>query len=137
MNTNKLSKTKRIKTVRDMAQKLRDVATINSIYRFHEMEDIIKKQERQHRRGGFGSRSYSQSVPVAADYFIVRTFAHAFQDIRECQTKEDLLTCLMVRTDYLLALAIVAQYGDRFSSCINIGELIEASEMLDYSEDIA
>ena len=135
--TNQLSKTKRIKTVRDMAHKLRDIATVNSIYRFHEMEDIIKKQERQHRRGGFGSRSYSQSVPVAVDYFIVRTFAHAFQDIRECQTKEELLTCIQVRTDYLLALAIVAQYGDRFSSCIHIGELIEASEMLDYSEDIA
>jgi hypothetical protein len=135
--TKQLSKTKRIKAVRDMAHKLRNVATVNSIYRFHEMEDLIKKQERQHRRGGFSSRGYSQSVPVAADYFIVRTFAHAFRDIRKCQTKEDLLTCLMVRTDYLLALAIVAQYGERFTSCIHIGELIEASEMLDYSEDIA
>lgn len=131
-----LAKKQRIQTVRDMARKLRDVASVNSIGQFWEMEDFIKRGERDHRKWNGGARRYSQSVAVAVDYFVVRCFAHAFRDIREAQTKEELLTCLQVRTDYLLAFAVLAGYSERFTSCIHVGELIEASEMVDYCNDI-
>ena len=132
-----MNQKQRIKTMRDMARKLRDVASVNSIGQFSELEDWIKTAERRHRNCCGGSSRYSQSVAVAVDYFLVRTFAHAFQDIREAQTKDEMLRCLQVRTDYLLALGIVARYADRFTSCIHVGELFEASEMIDYCQDIA
>ena len=89
----------KIQTVRDMSRQLRDVASVNSIGQFWEMENFIKQGERDHRKRNGGSGRYKQSVAVAVDYFLVRCFAHAFADIREAQTKEELLTCLQVRTD--------------------------------------
>ena len=131
-----LTQKQRIQTVRDMAEKMRDVASVNRIDQFFTMEYFIEKDERGHRQQCGGPSRYSQPVAVAVDYYIVRCFARAFADIQEAQTKEELLACLDTRIDHLLAFAVLAGYRERFTSSIDVRELIEASEMVDYGNDI-
>ena len=135
-----LSKRQRIKTVREMADRLRYVCETKGIHRLGELDDVIRKQERHHRKPppGMTPLRYAESVPVAVDYFLVRCFADAFKVLRSAETAGDLRRNLSgVRTDYLLALAIVAAYEDEIASSIHVGDLIAARDLVDYSTDIA
>ena len=132
-----MTKAQRIKTMREMADRLRYVCEVNSIYRITEMEDFIKGEERKHRRGYGGGRRYAASVPVAVDYFLVRCFADAFKVLRSAETVDDWRRRLCVRTDYLLALAIVADYEAVITSSVHVGELMAARDLVDYCADIA
>jgi hypothetical protein len=135
-----LSKRQRIKTVREMADRLRYVCMTKGIHRLGELEDVIRKQERQHRKPppGMTPRPYAESVPVAVDYFLVRCFADAFKVLRSAETVEGLRRDFGgARTDYLLALAIVAAYEDEIASSVHVGDLIAARDLVDYFTDIA
>ena len=132
-----MSRTKRIKTVRQMADRLREVCETKGIHRLRELDDVIKRQERDHRKGFGGHRRYAASVPVAADYFLVRCFANAFEVLRSAETADDLRRRLCVRTDYLLALAIVADYEEAIASSIHVDDLMAARDLVDYSADLA
>ena len=132
-----MSRTKRIKEVRAMADKLRYACDAAGIHRMSELESVIKNQERQHRKFCGGSRRYAASVPVAVDYFLVRCFADAFKALRSAETADDLRRHLCVRTDYLLALAIVADYEAVITSSVHVGDLMAARDLVEYSADIA
>mgnify|MGYP003147038026 FL=1 len=131
-----MTRKQRIKTVRDMARRIRYTCDTQSIYRFRDIEDTIRKQERQHRKG-YGSGGYRESVAVAVDYFIVRCFADAFRVVRDTETARDVLDNLAVRLDYLMAISVVAQYEAEITSAVHVGDLMEAADILDYSDDIA
>lgn len=143
------SRAARILYVRQMAAKLRYFFDSQGSHRFGEFEDLIKKQERRHRKGYPGG--YAESVAVAADYFIVKCFAEAFEVFEENDGSVP-ASALGVRTDYLLALAMVAEWSlhnpllrvlssmdDRrtIEQSIDLGELKLAATLLDYSADIA
>jgi len=133
-----MSRTKRIKTVRQMADRLREVCETRGIHRLRELDDVIKRQERDHRKGFGGHRRYAASVPVAVDYFLVRCFANAFEVLRSAETVEGLRRGFSgARTDYLLALAIVAAYEDEIASSIHVDDLMAARDLVDYSADLA
>jgi hypothetical protein len=132
-----MNRKQRIQTVRTMADRIRRVCDIRSIYCFRDMEALIRKQERHHRKG-YGSGGYRCSVAVAVDYFIVRCFSSAFQTIDNAVTADDMVKGIAgVRTDYLMALAIVARYRDELTASIHLGDLHEAADIIDYSDDIA
>jgi hypothetical protein len=140
----------RIAAVREMARKVRNFCDSLGIHRFAELETHIKRQERHHRSGYPGG--YAESVAVAADYFIVQCFERAFEVLEDNEGKVPAMN-LDVRTDYLLALSIVAgnskhnailgalsNLGEerRFiESRVHLGELKHAATLLDYSADIA
>jgi hypothetical protein len=119
-----------------MANRLREVCETRGIHRLRELDDVIKRQERDHRKWCNG-RHFTSSVPVAADYFLVRCFADAFKVLRSAETADDLRRHMCVRTDYLLALAIVAGFEEAIASRIDVGELMAARDLVDYSTDIA
>ena len=139
----------RIAAVRDMARQLRSFFDSNESYRIFELEDIIKRQERRHRSGYPGG--YAESVAVTVDYFLVQCIWDAFRVFEENDGAVPVQT-LSVRTDYLLALALVAEWSlynpllralssmdDRrnIEQSIDLGELKHAATLLDYSADIA
>lgn len=140
----------RIAAVRDMARQLRRFFDSQGSHRFTELEDLIKRQERHHRRGYPGG--YAESVAVTVDYFLVRCIWDAFKVFQENDGAVPVQT-LSVRTDYLLALALVAEwslhnplvrvlwmkdeYRRNIEEVINLGELKHAATLLDYSADIA
>ena len=140
----------RIAAVRYMARQLRYFFDSQGSHRFDELEDLIKRQERRHRKGYHGG--YAESVAVAADYFIVKCFADAFEVFEENDGSAP-ASALTVRTDYLLALALVAEwslhnprvrvlwmkdeYRRNLEEVIHLGELKHAATLLDYSADIA
>tara|TARA_Y100000114_G_scaffold140569_1_gene145554 strand:+ start:3448 stop:3855 length:408 start_codon:yes stop_codon:yes gene_type:complete len=130
-----MTKAQKIKTVRAMADRIRYVCTCKGIHRFDEMERFIEEGEKRHRKGS--PRRYAQSKGVAVDYFIVRCFAEAFRLLDSKPSADELLKAMQVRTDYLLALVIVAGYRDDITSSIATGDLYEADDMLDYFTDIA
>lgn len=131
-----MNKKQRIKIVRDIAQRIRWECGAQSVYRFRDLEDIIRKQERQHRKG-HGPGGYSETVAVAVDYFIVRCFANAFRVARDTETARDVLDNLGVRLDYLIAIAIVADHEDMIARVVSVDDLLESADILDYSDDIA
>jgi len=131
-----MSRTKRIKTVREMANRLREVCQTKGVHRLRELDDVLKRQERDHRKFCDGRR-FAASVPVAVDYFLVRCFADAFKVLRSAETADDLRRHLCVRTDYLLALAIVADYEGEIASSIHVDDLMAARDLVDYSADLA
>ena len=139
----------RIAAVRDMARQLRAFFDSQGSYRIFEHEDLIKRQERRHRSGYPGG--YAESVAVTVDYFLVRCIWDAFNVFEENDGAVPVQT-LSVRTDYLLALALVAEWSlhnpvlrtlssmdDRrnIEQSIDLGELKHAATLLDYSADIA
>ena len=139
----------RIAAVRDMARQLRYFFDSQGSYRIFELEDLIKRQERRHRSGYPGG--YAESVAVTVDYFLVRCIWDAFKVFEENDGSVPVQT-LSVRTDYLLALALVAEWSlhnpllralssmdDRrnIEQSIDLGELKHAATLLDYSADIA
>jgi hypothetical protein len=143
------SRKQRIAAVRDMARQLRYFFDSQGSYRFAELEDLIKKQERRHRSGL--RNGYAEPVAVAVDYFLVRCIWDAFQ-VFEKNDGAVPASALTVRTDYLLALALVAEWSlhnpvvralssmdDRrnIEQSIDLGELKHAATLLDYSDDIA
>jgi hypothetical protein len=137
-----------------MARQIRSFFDSQGSHRFDELEDLIKRQERRHRSGYPGG--YAESVAVTADYFIVKCFADAFE-VFEKNDGAVPASALTVRTDYLLALALVAEHslhnplvramftmkelnmGRRrnLEAVIHLGELKHAATLLDYSADIA
>ena len=139
----------RIAAVRDMARKIRRFFDSTRANRFDELEALIKQQERRHRKGYPGD--FAESVAVAADYFIVKCFADAFDVFQENDGMVP-ANALTVRTDYLLAIALVAEFSlynplvrvlsnmderRTIEQSVNLGELKHAATLLDYSDDIA
>lgn len=140
----------RIAAVREMARKIRNFFDSKGSHRFAELEDSIKRQERSHRKGYPGG--YAESVAVASDYFIVRCFWDAFQVFEENDGSVP-AQCLSVRTDYLLALALVGEWSlynplvrvvwmkhesrRNIEQFIDLSELKHAATLLDYCADIA
>ena len=140
----------RIAAVRDMARQIRSFFDSQGSHRFDELEDLIKRQERRHRSGYPGG--YAESVAVTVDYFIVKCFAEAFEVFEENDGSAP-ASALTVRTDYLLALALVAEHSlhnplvralwmmnerrRNMEEVIHLGELKHAATLLDYSADIA
>ena len=139
----------RIAAVRDMARQIRSFFDSQGSHRFAELEDLIKRQERRHRSGYPGG--YAESVAVTADYFIVKCFAEAFEVFEENDGAVP-ASALGVRTDYLLAIAMVAEWSlhnplvrvlwmrnerRNIEEVIHLGELKHAATLLDYSADIA
>ena len=140
----------RIAAVRDMARKLRRFFDSQGSSRFSELEDLIRRQERRHRSGYPGG--YAESVAVATDYFLVRCFRDAFEVFQENDGMVP-ANALTVRTDYLLAIALVAESSlhnplvrvmwmnkerrRNIEESIDLGELKHAETLLDYSADIA
>jgi len=133
-----------------MARKLRRFFDSQVSDRFDELEDLIKRQERRHRRSYPGG--YAESVAVTVDYFIVKCFADAFE-VFEKNDGSVPANALTVRADYLLAIALVAEYSlhnplvralwmtnerrRNIEEFIHLGELKHAATLLDYSADIA
>jgi len=140
----------RIAAVREMARRLRDFFGSEGSSRFHELEDLIKRNERHHRKGYPGG--YAESVAVTVDYFLVRCIWSAFEAFQEYDG--DLpANALTVRTDYLLAIALVAEFSlhnplvralwmtearrRNIEESIDLGELEHAANLIDYCDDIA
>jgi len=139
----------RLAAVRDMARQLRNFFGSTRTNRFYEFEALIKQQERRHRKGYPGG--YAESVAVAADYFVVKCFADAFE-VFEKNDGVAPAKALTVRTDYLLAIALVAEFSlynplvlvlsnmderRTIEQSVDLGELKHAATLLDYSDDIA
>lgn len=132
----------RIRNMRSFAARLRWSLESNGCHRLGELDDVIARQERHHRKS-FGPRSYRASVPAATDYFLIRCLAWAMNHVKPTGEHSPAtgiipVTSLDVRTDYLIALAIVARHGDHLHSAgFTAAELATAAELVDYSTDIA
>ena len=132
----------RLRNMRNFATRLRWSLESNGCHRVGELDNIITRQERQHRKG-FGPRSYRASVPATADYFFIRCISWAMNHVKPTgehspSTGIIPVTSLDVRTDYLIALAIVARHGDHLHSAgFTATERAAAAELVDYSTDIA
>ena len=143
------SRAARILYVSQMAAKLRYFFDSQGSQLFGEFEDLIKKQERRHRKGYPGG--YAESVAVAADYFIVKCFAEAFE-VFEKNDGSVPASALgdhgqgqqVVRADaewslHNPLLRALSSMDDRrtIEQSIDLSELKLAATLLDYSADIA
>ena len=137
--TEDASKADRIAAVREVANLIREAANCRGMRQLWDIEEIVTKQERRHRKGrsSYSGSRYSESVPVAVDYFLIRTLAHAADTVG--RSGKDIARRLGgARQDYLVAFSLYAAHKGTFKSMgLTRARLEHLACLVDYVRDIA
>ena len=129
------SKAERIAAIKRLGGMIQELAHLSGCHQIWDLHDLIKRQERQHRKGGYGR--YSESVETAAAYFMVRTLAHAADTVGR-SGKEITRRLSGVLADYLMAFSIYAAHRDTFRAVgLTRARLEGFASLVDYAQDIA